>query len=147
MKPGHILIAAILVFVSISGCSSFKLHDVKPRELPQQTPAQAPAPKGPSYMDFADILIPAELGKDASESYIVNGFGQLVVRGRVDGESVEKFFSSTMPSAGWSRLDEYSFQGNIKMYFSKPDKLASILISENPMDTKVEIWVVQTKKN
>jgi hypothetical protein len=147
MKPGHILIAATLLIFSTSGCSSLKLHDVKPRELPQQSPAQAPAPKGPSYMDFADVLIPAELGKDSSGSYIVNGFGQLVVRGRVDGESVEKFFSSTMPSAGWSRLDEYSFQGNIKMYFSKPDKIASILISENPMDTRVEIWVVQTKKN
>ena len=147
MRPRHILIAAILLIVSVSGCSSLNLHDVKPRELPQQAPVQTPAPKGPSYLDFADILIPAELGKDASESYIVNGFGQLVVRGRVDGESVEKFFSSTMPSAGWSRLDEYRFQGNIKIYFSKPDKLASILISENPMDTKVEIWVTQTKKS
>jgi hypothetical protein len=147
MKPRYILIAAILLILSISGCNGMKLHDVKPRELPQQAPTQAPAPKGPSYLDFADILIPAELGKDASESYIVNGFGRLVVRGRVDGESVEKFFSSTMPSAGWSRLDEYRFQGNIKMYFSKPDKLASILISENPMDTKVEIWVAQIKKN
>jgi hypothetical protein len=147
MKPGHILIAAILLIVSVSGCSGLKLHDVKPRELPQQPPAQTPVPKGPSYLDFADILIPAELGKDASESYIVNGYGQLVVRGRVDGESVEKFFSSTMPSAGWFKLDEYRFQGNTKIYFSKPDKIASILISENPMDTKVEIWVTQTKKN
>ena len=108
--------------------------------------APVPTPKGPSFLDFADILIPSELSKDTSGSYIVNGFGRLVVTGRVDGDSIEKFFSSTMPSADWSRLDEYRYQDNIKMFFMKPDKLASILISENPMDTRVEIWVTQIKQ-
>jgi hypothetical protein len=140
------LIAAILLIPLVSGCNGMTLHEVKPRELPQQATAPAPAPKGPSFMDFADILIPSELSKDTSGCYIVNGFGRLVVTGRVDGDSIEKFFSSTMPSAEWSRLDEYSYQGNIKMFFMKPDKLASILISENPMDTRVEIWVTQIKQ-
>jgi hypothetical protein len=147
MKLRHILISAILLIPLVSGCTGMQLHDVKPRELPQQASAPSPTTKGPSYLDIADILIPSELSRDASECYMVNGFGRLVVRGRVDGDSIEKFFSSTMPSAGWSRSDEYRFQDNIKMFFMKPDKLASILISENPMDTRVEIWVTQIKQN
>jgi hypothetical protein len=147
MNPRYILISIILLITLVSGCSGMQLHDVKPRELPQQAATPAPTPKGPSFLDFADILIPSELSKDSSGSYIVNGFGQLVVTGRVDGDSIEKFFSSTMPSAEWSRLDEYRYQGNIKMFFMKPDKLASILISENPMDTRVEIWVTQIKQH
>ena len=148
MNPKHILIAAILLIPLFSGCNGMTLHDVKPRELPEQaaSPSPTPVPKGPSFLDFADILIPSELSKDTSGSYIVNGFGRLVVTGRVDGDSIEKFFSSTMPSADWSRLDEYRYQDNIKMFFMKPDKLASILISENPMDTRVEIWVTQIKQ-
>jgi hypothetical protein len=147
MNPKHILTAAFILIPFVSGCTGMTLHEVKPRELPQQTSTPASAPKGPSFMDFSDILIPSELSKDDSGSYLVNGFGCLVVTGRVDGDSIEKFFSSTMPSAEWARLDEYRYQGNIKMFFMKPDKLASILISENPMDTRVEIWVTQIKQH
>ncbi len=147
MNPRHILTSAILLISIISGCSGLQLHDVKPRDLQPSATAPASAPKEPSYLDFPDVLIPSELSRDASECYMVNGFGRLVVRGRVDGDSIEKFFGSTMPSSGWSRSDEYRFQDNIKMFFMKPDKLASILISENPMDTRVEIWVIQIKQN
>lgn len=136
----------ISFFILSSGCASLQGLNSK-ASVPGNVQDMEQQPVGPSYLDFSDILIPAELSGVSSESYITNGFGRIVIRGRVDGISVEKFFMTGMPSTGWAFMDEYRYMGNIKMFFSKPDKIASILISENPMDTKVEIWVTPLRKN
>jgi len=104
-------------------------------------PVQTEAPSSPVYLDFNDVLVPPELKRSAGECYLSNGFGRMVLSGRVDGDSLSKFFISGMPSTGWQVLDQYKYQGAIRLSFSKPDKISTILITENPMDTKVEIWV------
>lgn len=108
-------------------------------------PAQPEAKAGPVYMDFTDVLVPGELKRSAGECYLSNGFGRLVLTGRVDGGSLATFFKSGMPSTGWQVLDQYTYGGAVKLFFAKTDKLATILITENPLETKVEIWVTPLK--
>jgi len=135
---GKKIFSSVLVLMALF---AFACAGIQEKDAKSPQPAQVQPPKGPSYLDFNDILVPAELSKDASGSYITNGYGRMLVRGRVDGSSVEKFFLTGMPATGWIFMDEYRYQGNIKMFFKKADKISTILISENPMDTRVEIWV------
>ena len=101
--------------------------------------SQRVAPK-PRYLDFPDILIPGEMNKDNGETFIMDRYGRLVITGRVSSQSLKKFFIASMPSDGWRLLNEYSYGDSIKLFFSKPGGICTILITENPLGTKAEIW-------
>jgi len=136
----HGTIMTLALILTLSGCAErFNLGGMGQGQAGAST--QAAAPSSPVYLDFNDVLVPPELKRSANECYLSNGFGRLVLSGRVDGDSLSKFFISGMPSTGWQVLDQYKYQGAIRLFFSKPDKISTILITENPMDTKVEIWV------
>jgi hypothetical protein len=141
MQYGTIITLALIM--ALTGCANrFNLGGIGQGQAAAQPAAvQNDAPPSPVYMDFNDVLIPPELKRSATESFLSNGFGRLVLTGRVDGDSLSTYFISSMPSTGWQALDQYKYQGSIKLFFSKPDKISTILISENPLDTKVEIWV------
>jgi hypothetical protein len=101
----------------------------------------------PRYLDFGDVLIPGELNKDAKESYIVNNsHGMLMLKGRVYADSLAQFFITSMNTDGWALLNQYKYQGKIKIFFKKSERFCSILITENPLATWVEIWVVPQEK-
>jgi len=51
-----------------------------------------------------------------------------------------------MNSEGWIALNQYKYQGSVKLFFKKQDKFASILIAEDPLSTRVELWVVPQEK-
>jgi hypothetical protein len=146
MHYGAIIILASMVL--LSGCANrFNQGGMGQAPAAPQTVAapQPEVPPSPVYLDFNDVLVPPELKRSTGESYLSNGFGRLVLSGRVDGDSLAKFFISGMPSTGWQTLDQYKYSGAIKLFFAKPDKISTILITENPMDTKVEIWVTPLK--
>lgn len=104
--------------------------------------AKAPEIKpAPRYLDFGNVLIPGELKRVESDTYLLNDHGRLVVTGRVQGDSLARFFRTAMANDGWRMLNEYTFQGSIKQFYLSGDAVASILIAENPLDTKVEIWL------
>ena len=129
-----------LVFVLVlAGCAQLKNATSGMSTGPETKPS-------PRYLDFADILIPGELERVAKECNITNGYGKLVVSGRVEAESLSQFFITSLNSEGWVALNQYKFQGSIKLFFKKQDKFASLLIEENPLATRVEIWVVPQEK-
>ena len=61
-------------------------------------------------------------------------------------ESLSQFFITSMNSEGWVSLNQYKFQGTVKLFFKKQDRFASVLIEENPLATRVELWVVPQEK-
>ena len=133
-----VLMSLILVLM-LTGCAQLKNATSSGSSTPETRPS-------PRYLDFADILIPGELERVAKECTITNGFGKLVVSGRVEVESLSQFFITSMNSEGWVSLNQYKFQGSVKLFFKKPDKFASVLIEENPLATRVELWVVPQEK-
>jgi len=140
MQNGTIIITLTLI-MTLTGCANrFNLPGIGQTAAPTAA-VQSEAPPSPVYLDFNDVLVPPELKRSANECYLSNGFGRMVLTGRVEGDSLSKFFISSMPSTGWQALDQYKYQGAIKLFFAKPDKISTILITENPLDTKVEIWV------
>jgi hypothetical protein len=147
MQGTKSLLLVMAVIFLLGGCST-RGNILGSEQGPlggQPMPPQPEIKAGPVYLDFNDVLVPGELKRAANECYLVDGFGRLVLSGRVDGDSLAKFFKSAMPTTGWQYLDEYKYQGAIKLFFSKPDKFSSVHIMENPMDTKVEIWVTPLK--
>ncbi len=133
-----VLMSLVLVLI-LSGCAQLKNATSGGSSTSETRPS-------PRYLDFADILIPGELERVAKECNITNGFGKLVVSGRVEVESLSQFFITSMNSEGWVSLNQYKFQGTVKLFFKKPDRFASVLIEENPLATRVELWVVPQEK-
>jgi hypothetical protein len=43
-------------------------------------------------------------------------------------------------------LNQYKYQGSIKLFFKKQDKFSTIVISEDPLSTRVEIWEIPQEK-
>jgi hypothetical protein len=133
------VLISLAVVLLLSGCAQLKGAGggTSPTEETRPTPR---------YLDFSDILIPGELDRVAKECFITNGFGRLVVSGRVQSESMAQFFITSINSEGWVSMNQYKYQGSIKLFFKKQDKFASILIAEDPLSTRVELWVVPQEK-
>jgi hypothetical protein len=130
---------SLILVIVLSGCAQLKNAASGGSSTAETRPSAR-------YLDFADILIPGELERAAKECNITNGFGKLVVSGRVEVESLSQFFITSMNSEGWVSLNQYKFQGTVKLFFKKPDRFASILIEESPLATRVELWVVPQEK-
>ena len=133
------VLIGLAVLLLLSGCAQLK-------GVGAGTPPAEETRPSPRYLDFSDILIPGELERVPKECFITNGFGRLVVSGRVQSESLAQFFITSLNSEGWVALNQYKFQGSIKLFFKKQDKFASILVSEDPLTTRVELWVVPQEK-
>ena len=137
MKRFLMMLSGILL---LTGCSYIEEYLPGASDVPEVRPT-------PGYLDFKDILLPGELEKIATETYITASGGRLMLSGRVDGQSVARFFESTMPDNGWMFVNRCSYQGNIKLFFRNAKAVATILISENPVNTRVEIWSVSHVQN
>ena len=133
------LIISVAVIMFLPGCAQVK------EKFSKTSSSQAMKPS-PRYFDFNDVLVPGELAKAPKESYITNVHGRLVLDGRVKGESLAQFFITSMYSDGWTALNQYKYQGSIKLFFKKSERIATILITENPLGTRVEIWVTPLGK-
>lgn len=133
------VLISVAVLLLLSGCAQLKGAGAG-------APAAEETQPTPRYLDFSDILIPGELDRVPKECFITNGFGRLVVSGRVQSESLAQFFITSMNSEGWVALNQYKYQGSIKLFFKKQDKFASLLIAEDPLSTRVELWVVPQEK-
>jgi hypothetical protein len=133
-----VLIGFVLLLI-LAGCAQLKNSTSSTSSTPETRPS-------PRYLDFADILIPGDLERSAKECYITNGFGKMVVSGRVESESLSQYFITSMNAEGWVSLNQYKFQGSIKLFFKRQDRFAEILIEENPLSTRVEIWVIPQEK-
>lgn len=140
-KVFPVVVGLLIVAFFVPGCAQMKAMGGGAKE--GSTEAPRPTPR---YLDFSDVLIPGELEKVPKECVILNGYGRMVVSGRVQSESLAQFFVTSMNSEGWVSLSQYKYQGFIKLFFKKPDRFATILIAEDPFSTRVEIWVVPQEK-
>ena len=142
MKKLYAGVFMVLMMSSLvlPGCASLKETFNGNKEAGQ-------AQSQPRYLDFADVLIPGDLTKDPKDSCIINNnHGLLVVKGRVYADSLAQFFITSMNTDGWVMLNQYKYQGSIKLFFKKSERFSTILITENPLLTRVEIWVVPQEK-
>lgn len=133
--------AIVAVMLLLSGCAQMKSMG-----LGAEKPAGEEARPAPRFLDFSDVLVPGELQRVNKDCFISNGFGRLVVSGRVQAESLAQFFLTSMNQDGWVSLNQYKFQGSTKLFFKKPDRFATILVTEDPLSTRVEIWVIPQEK-
>ena len=135
----YTLIVPFAAMLLLPGCAQVK-------EKFSQSPSSAAKQPSARYFDFNDVLIPGNLTKDLKESFITNGHGRIVLSGRVESESLAQFFITSMYTDGWTALNQYKYQGSIKLFFKKSERIATILIAENPLGTRVEIWVIPQGK-
>ncbi len=134
-----LVVVLMVCIIALPGCAKVK-------EFINNSQSEQGVQATPRYLDFSDILIPGDLNKVPKESYITNGHGRLVLSGRIYGESLAQFFITSMNTDGWAMMNQYKYQGSIKIFFKKSDRFSSIEITENPLGTLVEIWVVPQEK-
>lgn len=142
MKKRYAGVVVVLMMgaLVLTGCASLQEKMNGSQESKQAQPQSR-------YLDFSDVLIPGDLEKDAKESYLINNsHGRLVVKGRVYADSLAQFFITSMNTDGWAMLNQYKYQGSIKLFFKKSERFSTILITENPLATWVEIWVVPQER-
>jgi hypothetical protein len=96
------------------------------------------------YYDFGDILLPAQLAVNESESFVfaTDGLtaGMLSLKGRLTAKSLIRFFCNKMPVDGWQMINKFTGQRNM-MLFVKEARYCTIVIAEGQLKTIVEIWV------
>jgi len=123
-----------LSFFQISGCSYFQ-KKIEPAEVATSTV---------KYYNFEDIKVPSELKLNERRSFIhdMAGFkaGTLYFSGYVSSDSLVDFFKDTMVKDGWKLKSIFRYPKVLEL-FEKPKKICIIIIKEELLTTKVEIWV------
>jgi hypothetical protein len=138
-----------LVFIAlifVSGCGLSK--------------GASPSDQGPSpesgiakqplavYHDFEDVLVPEELTIIRNRTVVVStpGFrsGILTLKGRVEPNSLYKFFSMNMEKDNWAVLSRIKAPETTIMVFQKATRCAVITIREEQIYTYVEIGIAPT---
>lgn len=101
----------------------------------------------PSYYDFGDVLIPAELKVDRDASFVYhtpgNTTGVLTLKGRVEFDSLIAFFNANMAKDKWTQISFFKSPRTIMLY-KKDNRWCVIRIEEYEFSTGVEIWVAPT---
>jgi hypothetical protein len=136
----------LFVFAVVAGCAKTKssgtaLEEAEPAATePDNTPT-------PLYYDFDDVLVPSELKVDKKGSFVyhTNEFtaGVLVLKGRVEINSLIRFFDNNMAKDNWRLMSSFKSPRTI-LFFTKANRSCIINITEQRFDTEVEIWVAPT---
>ncbi|MBW1709596.1 MAG: hypothetical protein JRG97_03295 [Deltaproteobacteria bacterium] len=131
-----IILAAIFLsafLLQFSGCAYFQ-REIEPAETASTV----------KYYHFEDIRIPAELKLDERRSFIhdMAGFkaGTLYFTGYVNSDSLVAFFKDSMLNDGWELKSTFRYPKTLHL-FEKSKKICIIIIKEELLTTKVEIWV------
>lgn len=139
--------ALLLIFAVFFGCARLKTGP-KTTERPEPVVTKQDKTPTPVYYDFEDVLVPSQLKVDKSRSFVFHHApdftaGVLVLTGRVEVDSLVKFFQNNMAKDNW-RLASSLKSPNTILFFNKPHRGCIISISERQLKTEVEIWVVPT---
>jgi hypothetical protein len=99
------------------------------------------------YAEFQDIALPTEMSVVPGDSFIVqNGdrrVGILVMKGRVDPQSLVSFFRTAMVRDNWTPKGGFQYMRSIMIY-EKPERVCIINIYEKTLYTYAEIYVAPT---
>jgi hypothetical protein len=138
------IIAAMIMLMVLGGCSSLKKNQDGAGEV-----TAAPAEKGPVplYLDFGDVLIPHELSADKEASFVFRtpglSAGVLALKGRVEINSLIKFFENNMAKDNWRAVSSFKSPRSMLLY-QKENRWCVISITDKGLNTHVEIWVSPT---
>lgn len=135
--------AALLVFAVSVGCLAGRTGTKSSKAT---EPESAPRKRGPVplYYDFEDVLVPAELKVDRKRSFVYHSpdftAGVLVLNGRVEVNSLIKFFDNNMAKDNWRLVSSFKSPRTV-MFFNKANRGCIINVTEKQFGTEVEIWV------
>ena len=98
------------------------------------------------YLDFDDVLIPEDMPRDKERTFVFRigalSAGVLVLKGRVEPETLITFFESNMSRDNWRATSSFRSPRSL-LIFEKDERWCIITITEDDYDhkTRVEIWV------
>ncbi|CCK80291.1 MULTISPECIES: hypothetical protein [Desulfobacula] len=139
--------ATVLLVLFVSGCLGSKVS--KKTEADQISIDQAVSKQTTAiYHDFEDVLIPMELSVVSDKTVIIStpGFtsGILILKGRVERQSLFDFFNNNMQKDNWSIVSQIKSPGTTIMVFQKPSRTSVITIRDEQFYTYVEVGVAPT---
>jgi len=147
LQPTLGLMLILAAMFMLTACSGIKSNTKK--SASNQVAVQKSDNSQPTYYIFGDVLLPKQLKIVNSKSFVfsVSGVtsGVLSLKGRVEINSLLKFFESKMPMDGWTLENKFQGQRNM-LLFTKPNRNSVITIDEGTFNTYVEIWVAPTNQ-
>ena len=142
------LYPAILIFIitavfTVGGCASVSKKDNKATAPESKTNTAVSA----RYYDFGDVLVPKQLKVDKKSSFVyeTSGFsaGVLVLKGRVETNSLISFFERNMVNDNWKIISSFKSEQTL-LLFQKAQRWCVITIVDGTYNTNVKIWVAPT---
>ena len=138
--------ALLCVFMIFLGCARLKTSTTG-SEKPEPTATEQDETPAPLYYDFDDVLVPSELKVDKKRSFVYHTdqftAGVLVLTGRVEINSLIRFFDNNMAKDNWRLVSSFKSPRTI-MFFTKPNRGCIINVTEKQFKTEIEIWVAPT---
>jgi hypothetical protein len=136
----------MFVFAMVGGCATPMSSSTTAEEMEPAATESDDTPT-PLYYDFDDVLVPSELEVEKQRSFVYHTdeftAGVLVLSGRVELNSLIRFFESNMAKDNWRLLSSFKSPRTI-LFFTKANRSCIINITEQRFDTEVEIWVAPT---
>jgi len=149
LRKFRILVVASALFLTFTvflGCARLKAMSKSP-ERPKPAARKQDKTPAPLYYDFEDVLVPSELKVDKKRSFVYHSpdftAGVLVLTGRVEINSLIRFFDNNMAKDNWRLVSSFKSPRTI-MFFNKANRGCIINITEKQFKTEVEIWVAPT---
>lgn len=136
-------LAAVVSMMFVTGCGALKRRDGNTADEAKDT---ATATSKDIYLDFDDVLIPEDMPKDKDRTFVFRigalSAGVLVLKGRVEHETLVKFFESNMSRDNWRAVSSFRSPRSL-LIFEKDERWCIITITEDDFDhkTRVEIWI------
>lgn len=125
-----------MALLMIAACSMFEKGPVKPETAPKRLP---------DVREFDDVLIPREMtiDKDGSAIYRREGMsaGLLRLSGRIEVNSLIRYFQNNMASEGWRLVTQFRSPHSL-MLFQKGNRMAVIAVEDADFQTFADVWVV-----
>lgn len=130
------LITLAMILMVLAACQSMDKGDTKKVEAQKRLP---------DVREFEDVLVPRDMLVDRDASFVYSGAGQpmglLRMSGRVDANSLMRFFKTNMPNDGWQMVSELRAPQSLLMY-QKAKRMCVILMEDGTFQTFADIWVV-----
>ena len=141
------VLVLLLVLGIFAGCASLERGTVSSGDGDVEATIHEEDTPEPLYYDFGDVLVPLELKVDKKRSFVYHapGFtaGVLGLSGRVDVNSLIRFFENNMAKDNWKLVSSFKSPRTI-LFFNKTNRICIINLTEGSYKTEVEIWVAPT---
>jgi len=125
-----------LALLVTASCAMFEKGPAKPESAQKRLP---------DVREFDDVLIPREMDihKESSAIYRREGMsaGLLRMAGRVETNSLMRYFQNNMTNEGWRLISQFRSPQSL-MIFQKGNRMAVIAIEDGDIETFADVWVV-----